>query len=375
MNVKNILFKIELKGQGVVNYDSGEQKIVFRSEEDKDSKSMYEKHDNVSYAKKNFYRDECGKLTWKLKISRDALMKAAYEKDSIAVSPNVIHFPNTLYNHIAHPVQLVRGYMFANDKGTIKRKGALTITDAEQICNAKSYMEIHSNNNDVKNVKEEREEGEAKGTGLFKRENVGEITYLSKGNIDLSILQFIPCDLKLDRYSFNPDDIDLYASVLKRHLPNADDMKLSYQQFKTASVLIPELGVKLKEEQVLFLVKQILSRLAATNVKRRGSYAKVESLKIKLVTDSIGENFDNGEWIELNTQEAINNLDFKFEDYYVEQDFETAVNGDKEWEETITKVNSERAAAKLAQKVADAEKKAAKPTAKKSKTTSDETVS
>ena len=134
--VKNVLFRTKIKGNGVVNFDSSEQKFMFNST---DLHNMKTRHDNVSFAKKKFYKED-DKLTYKLSISSDCLRHDIFKEDVLVQSPNVLNSKHVLYSFIASPASLLRGYLFANQTETLKRKGALTITDAEQTCNAVSYI-------------------------------------------------------------------------------------------------------------------------------------------------------------------------------------------------------------------------------------------
>ena len=54
--VKNILFKLDIQGNGVVNYDSNDQKYLWNKNAEK-AGVEFVKYDNVSFAKKRWYKN------------------------------------------------------------------------------------------------------------------------------------------------------------------------------------------------------------------------------------------------------------------------------------------------------------------------------
>lgn len=317
MKVKSIIFKTDLIGNGIVNMDSNEQKFIFNGT-DSHLKSF---HRNTSYSKKNFYRDEEGNLTYKIKISSDCLKNAMFKNDVISQSPKITHEDAVLYSYIASPMSLIRGYMFANKTETLKRSGAFNICDAEQTCNSVSYMETFSKSgekitNDVDSDKSDN--------SFYKKETIGNISYSTIGSIDLMGLQFVSADQVFDRYSLNPDKFSIYKSFLKLRLNNFNS-ELGYYGIKNTVLDIPEFGFKLSDENVIELVKETLKRMLLINIKRKGAFANVSSLKIKLVYDPLVDTMSSKDnWIEIKTQEDIDNLSFEVEDFYTEVNTENA---------------------------------------------------
>ena len=98
--VKNILLRIKLAGYGIVNYDGGDQKWVFNGTE---LNHMRTRHDNVTYAKKNFYKNSEGETEYKLKISSDCLKHSIFEREIPFQSPNISHEEAGLYSFIGSP--------------------------------------------------------------------------------------------------------------------------------------------------------------------------------------------------------------------------------------------------------------------------------
>lgn len=357
--VKNILFKIELEGNGIVNYDSGEQGFTVS----KTDLGGNTRHNNVSYAKKNFYEsEEDGKLNYKIKIASDCLRKEIFARDMVAQTPNISHSESIILSYIASPVSLLRGYLFPSEK-TIKRKGAISMTDAEQTSNGKSFLEFFSKSGEKVS---ESDSGKS-DTSIFKKETIGNITYSSVGNIDLSELQFVSADPMFDRYSFNPDLFPMYKTLLNAKIGNFNS-ELGYFKMGSSVNEVPEYGFKLSNENLVTLTKEFFHRLLSTNIRRNKSYASVTKVEYKLVIDPIVDTLKNGEgWITLTSNEDLEKLNFSTVDNYVEVDLEES----KKLREEIDLLKKEAGAKAKAENIENAGKKKADNLAKKLKKEAD----
>jgi hypothetical protein len=346
--VKNILFRIKIKGNGIVNFDSSEQKWFFNGTNLGHMKTM---HKNTSYAKKKFY-GEPNDLKYKISISADCLRHEIFKEDVMFQSPNLINSPALLYSFIASPVGLLRGYMFAEKEETLKRKSAITLIDAQQTCDAVSYIETFSRsgmkNQDVDTV----------DNTFFKKEVIGDIQYATEGNIDLAQLQFVSASQLFDRYGFNPDFFDTYRQFLKSKLPSFDS-ELGYFLMKDTSIELSEYGFKLSDEDIQELVKMFFKKVLLMNIRRKNSYARTESVEYKLVYDPIEDKFDNIDgWVSLDKLEDINKLSFNPEHFYLEEDASVA-----ESKNAVIQADYEKR--KQTKKDKDVEKKSAKKSNKK----------
>lgn len=325
--VKNILFRMDLKGNGIVNYDNSDQKWMFK---DTNLKHMSDRHDNTSFSKKKFYKDG-EKLSYKVSISSDCLRHDIFKDDVLIQSPNIINNEYLLYSFIASPTSLLRGYLFAEDKETLKRKGVLCITDAEQTCNAVTSIETFSRSG-MKNKDSDKTDNT-----FFKKEVVGDIEYSTMGNIDLMQLQFVSCDQVFDRYSFNPDMFNIYKEFLKSKLPTFNS-ELGYYQIKNSIVQLSEYGFKMNNESVLFMVKELFEKLLKLNIRRKGSFAECSKLQYKLVYDVLDDTFNNEDgWVTINNKSDIDKLSFETEDFYLEEDITQAKEKRKLIEEDYQK--------------------------------------
>lgn len=310
MKVKQVNFNFELEGNGIVNFDSGVQKFLWNRESKEGKKNNFSSVDNNNvYAKKVYHRDENGVLRYKIKISSDALRNAIFKGDAIATNSSISHHKALLNSFIGSTLGLVRGYMFAGRSETLKKKSPLTITAAHQTNNAESYMEFHSRSG-YKKVADDSGTGD---TTIFNKETIGEITYEGKGFINLQDLEFISCDPIFDRYSFNPDDYETLKMFLSNNLPGFNS-ELGYHTLKSSAIDVAEYGIKLNNDNILFLIKETLRRVFSMNIMKANSYAKISKLSIQLVVDPI--NPSKNLWIDINSVEDINNLNFEIEEFY-----------------------------------------------------------
>jgi len=333
--IKNVLFRAKLKGRGIVNFDSSDQKFVYNGSDMHHMKTL---HDNTSYAKKKFYRDENNNLKYKISISSDCLRHDIFKDEIPFQSPNIINGDHILYSFIASPASLIRGYLFADTSETLKRGGALTITDAIQTCNAVSTIETFT-----KSGKKLTDSDKTDNT-FFRKETIGDVEYQTQGNIDLMTLQFVSCDKVFDRYAFNPDMFNIYKQFMSLKFPTFDS-ELGYYQIKSSDIDIPEHGLMLSNENVVLLVKETLKKLFGLNITRKGSFANVTELQYKLVQDPLTDTFHNDEgWVTISSVNDINTINFEVEQFYtlidknvatekrrmIEEDYENRKNKDAE---------------------------------------------
>lgn len=354
--VKNVLFRTKIKGNGVVNFDSSDQRFMFNGTE---LHNMKTRHENTNYAKKKFSKED-DKLTYKLSISSDCLRHDLFKEDALVQSPNIINNEHVLYSFIASPSSLLRGYLFADTNETLKRKGALTITDATQTCNAVSYIETFSKSGKKLDF-EDKVDGKSDNT-FFKKEVVGDIEYSAIGNIDLMGLQFVSCDKVFDRFNFNPDLFNTYKSFLKSKMPTFNG-ELAYYQIVGSTIEIPEYGVLLDNDNVIILVKELFKRLLSLNIQRRNSFARVAELEYKLVYDPIEDTIDSDDgWISLKTNKDIADINFEIQQFYALEDLELAQAKRESIEADYQKRKNSNAEKKAAEKAAKTKAKADKIT-------------
>jgi hypothetical protein len=315
--VKNILFKMKIKGNGIVNYDSSEQKWMINRTS---LSHMKTRHDNTSFAKKRFYGTP-EETTYKIVISSDCLRHEIFGADAPFHSPNVMNQESLLTAFIASPASLLRGYMFAGKDVTYKRKSPFIITAAEQTNDAISYIETFASSA-PKNSDKDKETAD---NSFYKKEVIGEIEYEATGFIDLMNLQFVSCDQVFDRYSFNPDLFNVYKQFMQSRMP-AFDAELGYYQIDGSIVEIPEYGFKISNDNVNELVRSLFERMVKMSIRRKDAYAQTSELQYKLVYDVIEDTIDSEDgWITIKSESDIKSVSIGVADFYVPVDAEKAI--------------------------------------------------
>jgi hypothetical protein len=312
--VKSIIFRANLKGFGIVNYDSSEQRYMWNQLSGKE----YVSHDNCMFAKKNWFKKENGDLDYKIKISADCLRHEIFKRDFESQSPNIANTPELLVATIACPASILRGYLFTEKELPIKKTSGISIIDAEQISNAVSSIETFS-----KSGKKTADENKSDNS-FFKRETVGEIEYKTVGFLNFREMQFLSLSQIFDRLAINPDYYPFYKTLLATKLKSFDSDPKFYQ-LKDSEIRIPEYGVLFSEEDIVALTKEFFERLFVANIIKSKAYARLINLEYKFIYDCTKDTLENeNNWISINSHEDINSIVFEPEIYFVEENAEAA---------------------------------------------------
>lgn len=342
IQASSVSFVVKFKGNGCVNFDSAEQAFYLRNIGILKGAT----HDNMSYAKKSFSFGNDGNEGFKYKVSSECLRHAMFKDEmGVQVNENVMQLPMVLYNAIATPAMIERGYMFAAKPSTTTKKTIVTITDAiEEGRNLRYDVHFDFHSKSVK--KENTAKADAKndddvkgGTSIYSIENVGEITYTADGVIDMNEMQFISLDDTYDRRAVNVDvqsNKDIYMDAISRNIPNFGG-KEGYYYIKNnyAHDEWAEHGILLSEDDVDFLTKDIIKRILNINIYRRNAILKCQSLSIMYFDE-------NG--VEVSVDINANNInDYKFVPVgnYNEANEELILANRKKYEELLEKQKQE----------------------------------
>lgn len=274
---KSIIFKAEFSGNGIVNYDSNDQKFYYN----KTKSGAYLKHGNVMFGKGRFtsHLDD-GKEIWTKTnvISSDFVRHHMFADEMSVHMPNVMHNDGLLIHTIANKAALERGYLFAKSE-TWKRKSPFQISYLKNT-NPETVSTIETYSNSQAKVGSE-DQG---GTSFFMKEVIGDALYSTVGFIDLSELGMISLSEIHDRMALNPDLSEVYRKYLSDDFGSPVD-EVKFWTKKTDIYQVPERGIKLSDEQVMILVKDIFRRLCQFAVYKNGGYVAINSLKILPVND------------------------------------------------------------------------------------------
>lgn len=303
---KSIIFKFDMEGNGIVNFDSKDQRWNWNNLPNRNKCN----HDNVNFAKKHWYTNDKGELSYKIKISSDCLRHEMFINEIPFQSPNISDNKFIYLSFLASPSAIIRGYLNTDKTNQYKKKSIITISPAEQTCNAVSSIEVGTTSG-VKTTDENKSDNT-----LHYHETIGNIKYSGEGSIDLNLMQFLSTDPIFDRMALCSDDFNTYKELLQTKMKSFNS-DLNYYYLKTSDIKIPEYGTVFSNDDCIFLVKFFFKKLLDIHIKRRNSYAKVSKIQYKLVYDCTVDkmNDDNG-WIPIENNEDINNISFETETFF-----------------------------------------------------------
>lgn len=348
-NVRSIQFELTLNGQGCVNFDSAEQLEFLRSVGivKYGDPSFYNKGKaltNVLFSKKNFRKSDDGTTEYHVKVSSECLRNAIFKNGMPNQSPTIMNIPHVLYAAIAHPDSLIRGYMYADKKGTLKKKSPLYVTDAEEqgAWRTSIATDFHSRSGQ-KESNEGKDSADAKDTSIYKIENIGNITYIAHGGIDVQELGFISADPIYDRMAVNVDggvNETIFLDVLSKNLDiDRPEFKYYYLDNTYTADEWAERGILLDNNSINKLIKRVLKNILNININRRNAYLMTNSLNITVFTDN------GAETIEVTT-DNIDDLYFDCVTNYVEASEETILANKKMIDSLVEKSKKDKKSSK-----------------------------
>ena len=260
--IKSIKFNVTLSGKGIVQTDSKEQKYLYNKCKD----ITIAKNENNTFAKANFYKNNEGEISRKVKISSDGLRHA------IHIDGHNIHVQNVdndkmWVDFIASVDSFLRGYMKPIGE---KKKSVYSISSAEISNNAIPFMDVHSKS------------GERDENSLFFRENIGDTVYNAEGFININELRFIStCDV-YNRRAVKDDDVEKFIKTFSENLGSVVPNE-GYFNVKNSSYKIPERGIVLSDDNCKILVKSLFTKIANIMIcKSCGGFAKTDKIEIQL---------------------------------------------------------------------------------------------
>ena len=307
---EKILFKLRLGGNGIVNFDSIEQKRFLKKYGDWNDAF---RNDNLKFCKKSFELidngEECEKLKFKVKIDSACLRYNIFKDYCSINNPKVTIDDKTLATYVASRVGIIRGYLFQNkDNISVKRESCLSITSAVDLTNQYPYMEIH-NNFSIGGTTKKDEDDDKKKTSLYFAENVGEILYETKGSIDLMELQFMSCSPQHRGMAFMDywleGDNPLFEEVFQKHYGRIPYEAGYYNTNPTCYTnQFAERGIMFDDDFVREMVSILLTQIRSLFIERATSNAYVIDMQAKIVTDGFST-YDDKDWVSVNSKEEL----------------------------------------------------------------------
>ena len=342
--IKKIEFKLELEGNGVVNYDDAETQIPTLTRLcDVERNNYLEKgkpRNNVQVAKKDFFKlaepivikntdgDIVRTIThgYNLKISSDALRKAIFNDVEFHTTQAWCADPVFAY-YVTSVHSLLRGYAaLEKKKNPLTRKSALSISSAIEDSGATVTLSVgtKTGSKEIETVPDG--EKNKKSTSLRYKEDVGKTHYTTFGTIDVQSLQFLSADTDYGRLMIRPEwlegekfeDTILYKSFYQHYKIFPGIVGSFTSHLSTYSENISEYGIKLNDDFCKMLIKELIKRIATLSINRATSFVSATVLKIKFIENGFDSlNKDEG-WITIQSEADIDALDFDLFDFYTQ---------------------------------------------------------
>lgn len=318
--VKAILFKVKMDGIGTVNFDDSDARFIVSRYGNPATKKPYS-NSNIKVAKSEYRQvgtDENGAPLYKrtLKISSECLRHAIFEKDYDVTNGRIMRNDAFLSSFISSPAALLRGYMFADDKETIKAKSPVTIGAAIETSGAVITPEVGSVS------------GDKSDTSLFYTENTGKTKYETKGFVNLKQMEFLSCYDFFERRAVKSPWVETENGMLNTAFRQRYG-KVPYSlgiYTATANAFtkhIGEYGLHFSADFRKYLLAEFFKRLLSVNITRSGSFARVSEISVKPVYDGLKDTFENNDgWVGLSSEAEIGEFveSLNIYDFYEECD-------------------------------------------------------
>ncbi len=269
--LSTIKIQVTFKGQGIVNFDSTDQKWMVN----KSLGANVISHDNTKIAKASYTKDADGKIVRTLKVSSQCLRQAIY---GVKHNPNIMYSAELFNDSITSKPALVGGYMYVNEKkGAARRKSPLAVTDAHEVSGAISMFNVHSNS------------GDRNDTSLYYVEEVGATRFVSDMFIDLSELKHVPLSDTYGRNSVFPDGEEVFKAKLTEKYGTITE---GFFHMDGEEGVVPEYGVDISDAAVVDIFRDLIAHIKQLRIVRANGYLEFESMKFF--------KFENGSWVQMN---------------------------------------------------------------------------
>lgn len=293
--IKSIIVRATLSGNGVVQFDSKDQKYAHNASE----ALVKTRNNNVNYAKACFRQigthPESGRprISKTLKISADGIRHAIHAEEHPFHTPNVGISPAFRIPYLANLGTIQRGYMITDTEE--RKKSCYTVTSAIEISGAIPVLEFFCRSGAKdKNANTDEEgrvltktEDDDKDTTLFSRETTGNTLYTFTAAIDTSELGFFSLSSLADRRAVIDSGVEAFRKALSDNL-GSEVPAPAYFTKEGCAYQIPEKGILLTDSQVKVMVLDLLQKMARVSInKSQCGYAQVDSLFIKCVVNPL----------------------------------------------------------------------------------------
>ncbi len=334
MKVSQIKIDLELKGHGIINYGGqDQQKCVGRQSQ----------FNNISYAKKNYYKDENGEITEKVKISSYCFRLPIYQGSIASQSQDVFKNPELTAFLVAQPQSQLQGYMCP--AMNLSKKACFSIPYLEEVGNVVIQEELFTK----KGLRDEN--------SLFYKETVGETKYKATAFFDVEKAQFLNLDVRNDEKALNEECYEGEDNPLEKAFKNiykripyeigpfikvvGKEGNLDAETIKNLSTM-SEYGLKFDDQYINELLSWLVKRLYTYSLARTNSDVRVTRIVLTPIYDDCPFADDKDNAIEINDKNVNDGFNFQYHQFYVKADTDVYDKSIKEFKEDLAKKQEEK---------------------------------
>lgn len=289
--IKSVDFAIKAEGFGVVNWN-GSATINSLQAGKEVNNHLLPKMRGVDLLRVKYFQDIDDRAI--LYISQNCIKNAIFKSFTYGLKEVSLENVDEVLQSL---VGLVRGYVIAKDKTSLKRKSPLFLEDFVAEEGTKLNYEQFS------------QSAARNETSIFSKHTVGEVKYTAFGSINIEDLQFLPLEDSLGRSCYREviteDEGHSLAEAITSYLKTLDfdGVKSPEAVFANNYVRINavskagEAGILLNDDAISLLVEEVLSLIRDLYISRSRAYVEVKDfivdyndgkpMRIKSQLDSI----------------------------------------------------------------------------------------
>ena len=170
--------------------------------------------------------------------------------------------------------------------------------------------------------------GERGENSIHNVERIGDTSYTAKGLLDFKELQFVSCDDKYDRCAineslFNENGLDDNAVPLKdkikENIPSFSQDEIGSYRLVNGIGYNSERGFLFSNEDMLNMTKWLFRQISKLSINNATGFARINKLSYRFIYENssfLEGDINKSEWINVNSQDDIESINFDIKDNY-----------------------------------------------------------
>lgn len=273
--IKSVDFKIEAEGFGVVNWNGTASLFLSDSSIQKADNHILPKLRGLDIHRVHNLKQIDDRA--RLYISQNCIRQAIFKDYSYGLKNVTL---DNVSDVLCSILGLVRGFVIAENKTSLKRKSSLYITD------------FVSSEETKLNYEQFTQAGARDNTSIYSKHTTGKTSYTAHASINIEDLQFLPLEDSLGRSCFREilseqEGLDL-AEKITQSLKELDfsgeknpQAVFSNNYTRINSICKSgEAGILLNDDAIDIIVKEVISLIKNLSIVRTAGYVRVEKVTI-----------------------------------------------------------------------------------------------